>query len=427
MKKIIVCLLCLMIGASLPLLAGGDQQNKAKYEKRYTDPVLKALDEAREKEQAALDEETAAIRKRQSVEKAKDKAEARNLLSDMAGVNPPPSPDAFKAMFHFPPVAQYSTSTCWSFSTTSYFESEIFRLSGRKIKLSEMWTVYFEYLEKVRRFVRERGDSLVAEGGESNALNRIWKTYGMVPAAAYAGCLPGREQHDHSLLIDEIHAYLDYVKSNNLWNEKDVLDHVALILNKHLGAPPSRFVHEGREMTPQEFLKNETGLDMDGYLDVMSTSYYPFYTFQEYAVPDNWWHNQDYLNVPLDKWYALILKTLKAGCTVGIGGDVSEPGKLGFQDVCFVPSFDIPAAYINQDAREFRISNSTTEDDHGIHIVGYKNYKGHDWFLVKDSGRAARWGKHEGYFFFRDDYVKLKMLSITVPKELAKDLLAKVK
>ena len=426
MKKIIVCLLCLMIGASLTLLAGGDQQNKAKYEKRYTDPVLKALDDAREKEQAALDEETAAIRKRQSAEKAKDKAEARNLLSDMAGVNPPPSPDAFKSMFHFPPVAQYSTSTCWSFSTTSYFESEIFRLSGKKIKLSEMWTVYFEYLEKVRRFVRERGASLVAEGGESNALNRIWKTYGIVPASAYAGCLPGREKHDHSLLIDEIHAYLDYVKSNDLWNEKDVLDHVALILNKHLGAPPSRFVYDGREMTPQEFLKNETPLDMDGYLDVMSTSYYPFYTFQEYAVPDNWWHNKDYLNVPLDAWYKLILKALKAGCTVGIGGDVSEPGKLGFQDVCFIPSFDIPAAYINQDAREFRISNSTTEDDHGIHIVGYKRHLGHDWFLVKDSGRSARWGKHEGYFFFRDDYVKLKMLSITVPKELAKDLLAKV-
>lgn len=217
------------------------------------------------------------------------------------------------------------------------------------------------------------------------------------------------------------------MKANNLWNEEDVLRHVAVILDKHLGAPPRTFTYDGREMTPLEFLKNETRLDMDNYVDVMSTSFYPFYTFQEYAVPDNWWHSKEYLNVPLDAWYALILKAVKAGCSVGIGGDVSEAGKLGFQDVCFIPSFDIPAAFIDQDAREFRIANRTTEDDHGIHIVGYKNYKGHDWFLVKDSGRSARWGRHEGYYFFRGDYVKLKMLTFTVPKDLIKDILAKVK
>jgi bleomycin hydrolase len=427
MKKIIVLLVCLSLCGFAAPLFGSKPQNKAKYEKKYTDPVLKALDEAREKEQAALDEETAKIRKRQSEEKAKDKAGERSLESDMAGVYPPPSPAAFKSSFHFPPVAQYNTNTCWSFSTTSYFESEIFRLSGKKLKLSEMWTVYHEYLEKVRRFVRERGASLVAEGGESNAINRIWKTYGIVPAAAYPGYNPGREKLDHALLIDEIKAFLDYVKSNNLWNEQDVLAHVTVILNKHLGTPPSRLVYDGKEMTPQEFLKNEMPLNMDNYVDVMSTSYYPFYTFQEFAVQDNWWHSKEYLNLPLAEWYNLILKAVKAGYSVGIGGDVSEPGKLGFHDVCFIPSFDIPGPYINQDSREYRIANQTTDDDHGIHIVGYKQYKGHDWFLVKDSGRSARWGKFEGYYFFRDDYVKLKMLTFTVPKDLVKDILAKVK
>jgi bleomycin hydrolase len=427
MKKIILLLVCLSLcGFAAPLFAT-DTQNKAKYEKEYTDPVLKAMAEAREKEQAGLNEETANIRKRQSEEKAKDKTEARNLVSDMAGVNPPLSPAAFKSSFHFPPVAQYNTNTCWSFAATSYYESEIFRLSGKKIKLSEMWTVYFEYLEKVRRYVRERGASLVAEGGESKAINRIWKARGIVPVEAYPGVNTGHDKHDHERLIEEITVFLDYVKANSLWNEQEVIAHVTIILNKHLGTPPSHIVYNGKEMTPQEFLKNETPLNMDNYIDVMSTSYFPFYTFQEYAVSDNWWHSKEYLNVPLNEWYGLIIKAVKAGCTVGIGGDVSEPGKIGFQDVCFVPSFDIPAAYINQDSREFRITNRTTEDDHGIHIVGYKHYKGHDWFLVKDSGRSARWGRFEGYYFFRADYVKLKMLTFTVPKELVKDILAKVK
>jgi bleomycin hydrolase len=426
MKQTVIALVCLSLcGFAAPLGAG--TKNKVKYEKRYIDPVLKAMEEAREKEQDALDAATKAIRERQAEAKKKEKEAARSLLSDMAGVYPPPAPAAFASVFHFPPVAQYYTNTCWSFSTTSYYESEIFRRTGRKIKLSEIWTVYFEYLAKVRRWVRERGASLVAEGGESNAINRIWKEQGIVPEEAYPGRRVDGDKLDHEPLITEIKAYLDYVKANGLWGEEDVLRHVAVILDKHLGAPPKTIVYDGREMTPLEFLKDVAQLDMDDYVDVMSTSFYPFYSFQEYAVPDNWWHDKGYLNVPLDEWYGLILKAVQSGYSVGIGGDVSEAGKLGFQDVCFVPSFDIPAAYIDQDAREFRIDNRTTEDDHGIHIVGYKRFKGHDWFLVKDSGRSARWGKHEGYYFFRGDYVKLKMLTFTVPKALAKDLLAKVK
>ncbi len=427
MKKIVMLLVCLSLCARAAPFANAEVKNKVKYEKRYDDPLLESLKQEREKEQAAQDEETAKIRKRQADEKTAAKAQERSLLSDMTGVFPPPAPAAFKQIFHFPPIAQYNTNTCWSFAATSFYESEIFRLSGKKIKLSEMWTVYFEYLEKVRRTVRERGESLVAEGGESNAINRIWKAYGIVPAEAYAGHAAGRDQLDHARLIDEITAFLDYVKANNLWNEPDVLAHTAVILDKHLGAPPRTFVYNGREMTPLEFLKNETPLDMDGYVDVMSTSYHPFYTFQEFAVPDNWWHSKEYLNLPLDVWYALIVRAVKAGCGLSIGGDVSEPGKLGFHDVCFIPSFDIPAAYIDQDAREYRIANHSTEDDHGVHLVGYTRTRGHDWFLIKDSNRSSRWGRFKGYFFFRGDYVKLKMLSFTVPRSLVKDILAKVK
>jgi len=427
MKKIIVLLVCLSLGNFAGLRAANDQKNKVKYEKKYTDPVLKAMDEAREKEQKLADEETQTIKKRQETEKGARKLLERTLQSDMTGVYPPPAPASFKSFFHFPPVAQYNTNTCWSFANTSFYESEIYRLSGKKIKLAEMWTVYHEYLEKVRRFVKERGASLVAEGGEGNALNRIWKTYGIVPEAAFPGIKMAEQKHDHVRLIHEVNAYLDYVKANSFWDEQAVLAHVAVILNKHLGVPPQKFVFNGREMTPKEFLKNETSLNMDDYLDVMSTSYFPFYTFQEFMVPDNWWHSKDYLNLPLDEWYGLIVKAVKAGYTVGIGGDVSEPGKLGFNDVCFIPSFDIPQQYINQDAREYRIDNKTTDDDHGIHLVGYTRYKGQDWFLIKDSGRSARWGKFEGYYFFRSDYIKLKMLTYTVHKDILKNILAKMK
>jgi bleomycin hydrolase len=427
MKKIIILLVCLGTFNFAGLRAENDQKNKAKYEKKYNDPVLKAMDETRKKEQQLDDEATQAIKKRQENEREAKKLIERSLQSDMSGVFPPQSLAAFKTLFHFPPVAQYNTNTCWSFAGTSFYESEIYRLSGKKIKLAEMWTVYHEYLEKVRRFVQERGDSTVAEGGESNALNRIWETYGIVPEVVFPGIKAAEQKHDHARLIDEISTYLDYVKANNLWDEQDVLNQVTVILNKHLGVPPQKFIYNGKEMTPQEFLKNETPLNMDDYVEVMSTSFYPFYTFQEYVTPDNWWHSKEYLNLPLNEWYGLIVKAIKDGYTVGIGGDVSEPGKLGFQDVCFIPMFDIPQQYINQDSREFRIDNKTTEDDHGIHLVGYTHHKGYDWFLIKDSGRSARWGKFQGYYFFRADYIKLKMLTYTVHKNALKNILTKIK
>jgi len=158
---------------------------------------------------------------------------------------------------------------------------------------------------------------------------------------------------------------------------------------------------------------------------VMSTLAVPFYTQGEYKVPDNWWHDASYYNVPLDEWYAAIKRAAQAGYTLAIGGDVSEPGYNGFENLAVVPSFDIPQEYIDQDARELRFVNHATEDDHGIHLVGYASVGGRDWFLIKDSARSSRWGKFEGYYFYRDDYVRLKMLTFTAPREAVADLLAK--
>ncbi len=414
---IAVCLLAVSLSAA-------EKRNRARYEKPYRDPVLKALGEERQKQDQQLTRQGEEIRKRQAEERA---ATPRlELQSDLAGVLPPLSPAACRPVFHFPPQAQYATNICWSFATTSFYESEIHRLTNRRIKLSEVWTVYWEYVEKVRRWVRERGQSLVAEGGESNALPRLWRTYGVVPEEVYPGRRVGDGQLDHVRLIAEVQAFLEHVRRNELWDENDVLSHLAVILNKHLGMPPQSFAWQGRTLTPQQFLAQETGLKMDDYVEVMSTLQAPFYSRGEFLVPDNWWHSRDYVNLPLDVWYALILQAIRNGYSVVIGGDVSEPGKLGFQDVCFVPTFDIPAAFIDQDAREFRISNRTTEDDHSIHLVGTSRVQGHDWFLIKDSGRSARWGKFPGYFFFRGDYVKLKVLTYTVHKDALRDVLPRV-
>jgi bleomycin hydrolase len=123
------------------------------------------------------------------------------------------------------------------------------------------------------------------------------------------------------------------------------------------------------------------------------------------------------------------MKTLKdvvkKGYTVSIGGDISEPGYNAKLEVGIIPSFDIPRAYIDENARQFRFSNRTTTDDHGIHIVGYTEYKGDMWFMIKDSGSGARNGKNVGYRFIREDYVKLKFMDFMVHRSAVEKLLKK--
>ena len=413
----------LLLGSILS--AAPDEDNKVRYVKAKSDKVIEQIRKQYMEEEKKGQAATREIQKRHQDKKKQARMDRIQMKSDFSGVMPPASPEAFKQFFHFPPQAQYFTSTCWSFCTTSYYESEIHRLTGKEIKLSEMWTPYWELIEKCRGFIRERGNSYVAGGGESNAFSRIWKKHGVVPAEAYSGLVPPNKKHNHVFLMKELKSYLDYIKENNLWNEEENLKHISLILNRHMGAPPETFTWEGREMTPLEFLK-ETGLQMDDYVSVMSTSRVPFFSFQEFKVPDNWWHSKEYLNLPLENWLAVIRRAVKNGYTVNIGGDTSEPGKCGEKDLAFIPTFDIPTRYINQDAREFRIYNRTTQDDHGIHMVGWKRHKGWNWYLIKDSGRSARKGRFDGYYMYREDYIKLKMLTFTIHKDMLKEELEKV-
>lgn len=405
-----------------PVLASG----QAVYQPRYKDPVLSDMDARNRDRDAAAEEATSKVREIQKTRREAEKGDEKTLRFDMSQVERPASPAVFGAPFHFPPQPQYLTGTCWSFATTSFLESEVYRLTGEKIKLSELHTVYWEYVEKMRRFVRERGDSYLAEGSESNAFKRLLPRHGVVPAEAYRGVLATDGRHDHSRLITRLTNLAGWAKQHDEWDEELILAMTRVILDRELGPPPARFAWKGKTYTPQDFLTQVVKLKMDDYVDVMSTLQAPMYTRAEFRVPDNWWRDASYVNVPLSEWYAAIRQAVEKGFTVAIGGDVSEPGINGFEDAAIIPDFDIPSALINQSSRELRIDNRTSEDDHGIHLLGLTRIGGHDWYLIKDSGRSSRWGKHEGYYFYRDDFIRLKMLTYMVHRDAIAELLAKV-
>lgn len=364
---------------------------------------------------------------KESAEKFREKEDEtkKSFKMDFSGCVLPKSKDEFTTYWHNDPISQGWTGTCWCFAATSYLESEIARLKNKKIKLSELYAVYWEYVEKARRFIREQGESYFSEGSQTNAVLRIWKDYGCVPASAYTGMLEGQEFHDHSVMFAKMKTYLDFVKTNEAWNEEENLAVIKTIMNKYLGEPPSKFQYEGKTYTPAQFRDQVVGLDLDAYVDVMSILELPYYEVVEYEAPDNWWKAKVYRNVPLEGFMSNLIEVVKNGNTVVIGGDVSSSGYDSHAEVAMVPSYDIPSEYIDEYARQLRWSNGTTTDDHAIHIVGYKEMGGELWFLIKDSGSGSRNGANKGYYFYHSDYVKLKMMNFMTHKDNIKDLLNK--
>lgn len=338
----------------------------------------------------------------------------------------PTNIDDYTTVWRNNPVSQGIAGTCWCFSATSFMESEVKRLTDQEVKLSEMYTVYWEYVERTIDFVKTRGETYFNEGSEANAIPKIWKKYGIVPIESYQGKPADMPFYDHRKMFDEMEAYLKSVKEKSQWNEELVVSTIKSILNNYMGVPPATIKIEGKEITPKEYLENILKLKMNDYYSFMSTMEFTFNEKHELVEADNWWHGDNYYNISLNDYFQLIVDAIEKGYSISICGDVSEPGHDSWSEVSIVPSFDIPSEYINDESRQFRLSNQTTTDDHCIHLVGYKKVEDEYWFLIKDSGSGGFDGEHKGYRFMRQDYVKLKMMNIMIHKGAARKVLDKI-
>ncbi len=363
-----------------------------------------------------------------------DKSTYKRFIMDQSGMDLPNDPSLYTKAWCQPVESQGNTGTCWCFSTTSFYETEVFRQTGKHVEISELYTVYWEYVEKARRFIEKRGDSEFGEGSEGNAVAKIMDEYGAVPESEYTGLIDNRKFHSHEKMFNEMNNFLQSMKKSNAWNVKYGLETIKEIMNHYIGVPPTSFEVEGKTYDPKSYMKDYLKLNPNDFVEILSYKQEPYWQKVEYTVPDNWWHSKDYYNIPLDVFMKVIKKAVKSGYTLSIGGDVSETGFSRETNCAIVPDYDIPSEYINDDAREFRFANGSTTDDHGMHLIGIlENYKGtgKDWYLIKDSSSGSRnmdeTDPKFGYYFFSEDYIKLKMMGFTIHKDAVKDLLKKFK
>lgn len=299
-------------------------------------------------------------------------------------------------------ISQGRTGTCWSFSTTSFLESEAFRVTGALHDFSEMAAVRVIYPEKVERYVRYQGKHQFGPGGLSHDVIHAAAKYGIVPQAVYGG---GQEAgaYDHGALDGMLEAMAKALVEQSGRIDPAGMEAVEGALDAYLGELPESFTYEGQEYTPLSF-REAMGIDPESYVTLSSFTHHPFGDSFVLEVPDNHAHGR-FFNVELDALEQAIHQALENGFTVAWDADVSNKGfsfrdgwaimpetaatKEDWQTLDAMPTE--PA--VDQAMRQAAFDSQENTDDHLMHIVGRaKDAQGRSYFIIKNS-----WGQGNEY------------------------------
>ncbi|MBO5719854.1 MAG: aminopeptidase, partial [Bacteroidales bacterium] len=207
---------------------------------------------------------------------------------------------------------QNRSSTCWSFSSLAFFESELLRQGKGEYDLAEMFVVHHTMVDRAEKSVRLHGDVSFSPGGSFYDAVYCWKHYGIVPQDAMPGIRYGEMLPVHNELDAVAGAYVNAIAKGNLkkltpvWKEG-----LSAIYDTYLGECPGQFTYKGKEYTPKSFAA-ELGLNMDDYVSVGACLHHPLYEKFVIEVQDNWRWGQSY-NVTMDEMLAIIDNAVNNG------------------------------------------------------------------------------------------------------------------
>lgn len=324
--------------------------------------------------------------------------------------------------------SQDHTGTCWSFSTISFLESEIIRLKGKRIDLSEMYQVRNTYSKKAWNYVMRQGKTQFGEGALAHDVINSFREYGLAPQTAYTGLQPGETVYNHAEMVAVLESMLKtYVSNPGKSLSPQWKPAIESVLDAYLGEKPAQFNYEGVSYTPQSFLKM-TGIRADDYITLTSFLHQPFYASFILNIPDNF-SNGNFYNVPLDDFISILNTALQNGYTIAWDADVSEKTFSAKNGIAFIPETDsgkaegltkpVPEKKITPEYRQQEFENYTTTDDHLMHITGMmKDQNGTVYYKVKNS-----WGTNpdhignNGYVRVSEAYLRLKTISILLHKD----------
>ena len=333
---------------------------------------------------------------------------------------------------------QNASGTCWCFATTSFLEAELLREGKGEYDLSEMFTVRYNYYERLNDNYLRRGKGNIGEGSIAHMALKVIDKYGIVPQSAYLGINYDSPLPDHR----ELGTYIAAIAGASVELRQRSPEYFELqdaLFDIYMGKIPENFEYEGKEYTPISF-RDMLGIDIDDYVEITSFSHHPFYQEVPLEIPDNWDHKLLY-NLPLDDMMAVIDNALNNGYTVCWDGDVSEQGyvfmptgvavlpadpRTDMQTIAASSSIIEEVEYVDQAMRQAGFESFTTTDDHLEHITGIApDPAGTRYYITKNSwGERGPFG---GYHYMSEKYVRAKTVSILVHKDaIPSDIKAKM-
>ena len=347
---------------------------------------------------------------------------------------------------------QNRSSTCWSFSSVGFFESELLRLGKGEFDLSEMFIVHKTMEDRAVNYVRYHGSSSFAPGGSFEDFVACYSQYGMVPQEAMPGIMYGDSMHVHNELDAVADGYVNAIakgkfsKLTPVWTKG-----LSSIYDTYLGECPKEFTYKGKTYTPRTFADQVLGLNMDDYVSLTSFSHHPFYKPFIIEVEDNWRNAPGY-NLPLDEFMEVMDSAVRNGYTFAWGADVSEAG-FSRNGIAVCPDMEkgadlagsdmarwlgmsktdkvkemtskpMPEMTITQEMRQTGFDNWETTDDHGMMIYGLaKDQTGKEYFMVKNSWGTS--GKYKGIWYVSKAFVAYKTMNILIHKDAIPAAIAK--
>jgi bleomycin hydrolase len=336
-----------------------------------------------------------------------------------------------------PVTSQDKSGTCWSFSTTSFLEAEIIRLTGKKIDLSEMYNVRNTYLDKAENYVMRQGKAQFGEGGLSHDVINSARKYGVIPENNFTGKINPNEKYNHEKMEAELEAIVKKAVAETPKNYPNWKADYAAILDAYMGkydeneaAVSPRFTvdnktnFEDKQLTPKQFLAS-TKLNLDDYVTITSFTNEPYYSGFILNIPDNFANGSLY-NLPLDEFIQNIDNALDKGFTLTLDTDATEKTFSGESGLAVVPEnpddtkaimTEIkPEKIITPEYRQAEFENYDTQDDHLMHIIGkVADQKGNQYYKVKNSW-GTKSGK-DGFVYISVPYIRLKAISVMLNKD----------
>jgi len=320
-------------------------------------------------------------------------------------------------------INQGSTGTCWSFATTSFLESEIIRKGFAETDLSEMYFVYYAYINKAKQYLMYHGNNNFGQGGLAHDVFEILREKGFVTYNEFPGeMMDGRYKHGD--LVNQLNSEVVVLNKKREDFDASNLKSLSPILKEKMGKMPTKVKTDDGIFTPEEFVE-KFEINPDDYVELSSFSHHPFYKQFVLEVPDNWAHGNFY-NVPIDELMEIMYYSLKNGYTVCWDGDTSEKTFMHKKGKADLPEKQI--GKVDQEMRQETFLNLTTTDDHLMHLVGLsKDSAGRNCFYTKNSWGAES-NSYGGYLHMTDDYVRLKTIAILVHKDaIPKNIREKLK